>query len=305
MPGAFAHITAVNLASSNSDLMKLDMPKKAKLILSTEKRFMELGCVSPDYPYLKLGDSKQNEWADRMHYSNVDVLIKKLIHLTRELSGEAQGIAFAWLSGYVAHVICDITIHPVVQLRVGPYEQNKKEHRICEMNQDSHIWKRLNLGDIGLADRVRLNIGSCTSSVKANQLESVIHDLWLNALEYTFPDECNKTPPQIHYWHRGFLRIVDNVDEGYRLFPFARHVAASAGIVYPAPDDIDMSYIKNLDTPLGTRNYDEVFDLAIENVQKYWCILAKAIYEEGDDSMFLSWNLDTGFCENNALTAWI
>jgi hypothetical protein len=34
MLGAFTHITAVNLTSSNSDLMKLKMPEKAKIIFT-------------------------------------------------------------------------------------------------------------------------------------------------------------------------------------------------------------------------------------------------------------------------------
>ena len=33
MPGAFAHITAVNIATQTKSLAKMDMPKKAKLIL--------------------------------------------------------------------------------------------------------------------------------------------------------------------------------------------------------------------------------------------------------------------------------
>lgn len=304
MPGAFAHITAVNLASSNNDLSKLDMPQKAKLILSREKSFMELGCVSPDYPYLKIGDSEQNEWADKMHYESVDLFIKKLINLTKKLSNKEQERAFAWLSGYVAHVICDITVHPVVQLRVGPYEQNQKEHRICEMNQDTYIWGRLNLGDIGLADRVRLNIGSCIDLNDSSKLDGVIHGLWYEALETVYPNKFSSSPPEIHSWHKGFQLVVDNVDEGHRLFPFARHVAASIGILYPSIDDLDMSYIQNLKTPNGSMDYDDIFDLAIKNVQKYWCYLAKAVFEDGDDNMFLSWNLDTGLSENKTLTAW-
>lgn len=54
MPGAFAHITAVNEASANNALMKLNIPQEAKKALAQNKRYLELGCVSPDYPYLAL-----------------------------------------------------------------------------------------------------------------------------------------------------------------------------------------------------------------------------------------------------------
>lgn len=60
------------------------------------------------------------------------------------------------------HVAADITVHPVVELKVGPYAQNQTAHRTCEMNQDAFIWQRLNLGELGYADRVQQNIGSCT-----------------------------------------------------------------------------------------------------------------------------------------------
>ncbi|MBF4390994.1 zinc dependent phospholipase C family protein, partial [Vibrio anguillarum] len=95
MPGAFAHITAVNFAISNSNLKSLNMPKKAKLALSRNQKFVELGCVSPDFPYLKLGSPDQNEWADKMHYEKVGVLIRKAILLVKNLSGEDQEKAFA------------------------------------------------------------------------------------------------------------------------------------------------------------------------------------------------------------------
>jgi len=304
MPGAFAHITAVNFALSNANLKKLDMPKKAKLILSRNQKFVELGCVSPDYPYLMLASPTQTAWADKMHYENVGVLIKKAILLVKALPGEEQEKAFSWLCGFVAHVITDITIHPVIELRVGPYKENAKEHRICEMNQDAHIWPKLNLGKIGYADRVRGNIGACNDAHNPSDLDKTITTLWGHCLTEIFPDTAKATPPDINGWHKGFQFIVDNVDEGYRLFPFARHVAAKQGLVYPSKDAIDPSYIKGLKTPVGIADYDAIFERAVENVREYTCCLANAVFDGGRVDMFLNWNLDTGLCEDGNLTAW-
>jgi hypothetical protein len=304
MPGAFAHITAVNFALSNANLKSLAMPRKAKLALSRNQKFIELGCVSPDYPYLKLGDGEQNEWADKMHYEAVGVLIKKAIGLIQKLSGRDQEKAFSWLCGFVAHVITDITIHPVIELKVGPYHENAKQHRICEMNQDAYIWPKLNLGEIGYADRVKINIGSCADAENRTNLDSVIHDLWVTCLVEVFPEKAHASPPEINAWHKGFLRVVDNVDEGYRLFPFARHVAADQGLLYPSLDDIDHAYIENLQTPCGIEHYDAIFERAVANIKQYLCHLANAVFADGSVDMYLDWNLDTGRCESGFLTAW-
>lgn len=304
MPGAFAHITAVNFAITNSNLKSLNMPNKAKLALSRNQKFVELGCVSPDYPYLKLGSFDQNEWADKMHYEQVGVLIKKAILLVKELSDIEQEKAFAWLCGFVAHVISDITIHPVVEMRVGSYHDNAKEHRICEMNQDAYIWPKLNLGEIGYADRVRDNIGSCHDSDNPSNLDKVISTLWTTCLAEVFPEKSKSSPPDIDGWHKGFQFIVDNAEEGYRLFPFARHVAAKQGLVYPSLEEIDQSYIKGLNTPFGIKDYDVIFERAVENVKEYICYVGNAVFDDGSVDMFLNWNLDTGRCENEMLTAW-
>lgn len=54
MPGAFAHITAANIATETNSLINMNIPNKAKLILTQRQAYVELGCVAPDYPYLAL-----------------------------------------------------------------------------------------------------------------------------------------------------------------------------------------------------------------------------------------------------------
>lgn len=304
MPGAFAHITAVNLAFQNSALQRLnDMPKPAKLILSSHQKYVELGAVSPDYPYLAVGDKSQNKWADLMHYEKSGGVIRASLQHIARLSSQERDKAFAWLCGYTAHVIADITIHPVVERKVGPYEENKNEHRICEMHQDAYIWQRLNLGEIGLADRVRLNIGACTSP-GTGKFCGTIKQIWGLCLLDNYPESFQQQPPDFDKWHKGFQMVVDNVDEGYRLFPFARHVASGLGYVYPNHDEVNLDYIRNLDTPVGRKDYDEIFDLAVFNIKKYWTFIAQAVFEQRELNEILDWNLDNGLAPDGSLTAW-
>lgn len=303
MPGAFAHITAVQSASVTASLAKLSsMPNQAKLIISTNPNYLELGCVSPDYPYLAVADSAQNHWADLMHYEKTGEMIKSAIAEIKTLSGYQFERCFAWLCGYVAHVIADITIHPVVELKVGPYQENKTAHRICEMNQDAYIWQRLNLGQIGHADRVKQSIGSCVDS--DGLLTSEITETWDKCLKRVYPEYSRSNTANFKQWNRGFLLVVDTVDEGHRLFPIARHVAAKYGVTYPNDNEVNNDYIEDLKTPIGYQNYDAIFDRAVTNIQRYWIIVANAVFEGRSTEEILNWNLDTGKCPDGNLTAW-
>jgi hypothetical protein len=302
MPGAFAHITAVNCASDNISLKALaGMPKVAKRILSSHKKYVELGCVSPDFPYLALGDAQQNHWADLMHYENTGDLIKTAIAAVKALPEESKHKAFAWLCGYTAHVVADITIHPVIERKVGPYAENQTEHRMCEMHQDAYIWPKMGLGEIGLADRVKLNIGACA---EGDGLDTVIKKVWNSCLLAVHPEYAAICAADLDKWYKGFQTVVDTVDEGYRLFPMARHVAAGQGWVYPSFEGVNLEFIEGLETPHGVKHYDYIFDRAVENIKRYWCVIAAAVFAEGSDAAILNWNLDNGQCPNGELTAW-
>ena len=305
MPGAFAHITAVNVASANNALQKLNMPIHAKRALAQNKKYLELGCVSPDYPYLAIMNSAQNRWADEMHYKNVGILINVLVQQVKAVEDKYQGKAFAWLCGFVAHVAADITIHPVVEMKVGPYAENAKEHRICEMNQDAFIWPaRMQLGNIGFADRIKENIGSCVDSNNDDLVDPIISLIWETALSIVYPDYAKECQPDINAWHRGFQRIVDTAEESHHLFPWARHVASEQGLTYPLQHEVNKDYIHNLNTPDGRKHYDEIFDKAVETIQLFWENTAICVYGNQINTFFKNWNLDTGRCENGLLTAW-
>lgn len=175
------------------------------------------------------------------------------------------------------------------------------------MHQDTLIWQRLNLGELGYAERVRENIGACSSSQGSDdksQLDPTIKALWQKSLQATYPSEFSEETPDIDAWHRHFLAIVDKAEEGHKLFPLARHVLSGAGLTYPTVDEVHSSYIKQLQTPIGNLDYDDIFQRAVTNILTYWQHLGQAIFHNGNTSMFLNWNLDTGRCENEQLTMW-
>jgi hypothetical protein len=308
MSGAYTHIT---LENEMKEPMRLEaipgFPEDAIISVLDYFKFCELGAVSPDYPYLALDDPGAAVWADQMHYTRTGEMIHAGIRHLREMEGEAQQKGLAWLLGYAAHVATDVTIHPVVEKKVGPYHENQSGHRICEMNQDVYIFQRLNLGDIGLSDHLDSGIARCGDPDDPDQLDPDVTNLWQNMLQDVYPDEFESNPPDIHKWHRRFKLVVGEIaSSGNVLLPLARHVASGMGLVYPLADEVDMQYIEDLETPEGTIHFDDLFDKAVQGVEYVWGLVASGVLA-GDDEYLEkigNWNLDTGRDEDDQLVFW-
>ena len=106
------------------------------------------------------------------------------------------------------------------------------------------------------------------------------------ALREVYPEKFEQSPPDIEGWHGGFRKITGTVKETHKLFEWARQVAVNSGSGYPLCEEVDFTYISNLETPKENKDYDEIFDLAVSNVRKYWEFLAAAVFDDGDTGMF-------------------
>lgn len=306
MPGTYAHLAVVNHLREPARLEAIPgFPTAAIPMILDQFRFCELGAVSPDYPYLSVRDKGAAKWADLMHYERTGEMIKVGVRMLRDTNGDAQTKGLAWLLGYSAHVATDVTIHPVVELKVGVYARNKTKHRVCEMNQDTHIFQRLNLGDIGLSEHLKSGIARCGDG---QGLDPVVKQLWDKMFEEVHSQEFQVNRPDTGKWHRFFLLMVDKIaEEGNHLLPLARHLAANvAGLTYPSLEDIDQQYITNLAVPSGHMNYDDIFDRAIANVGRVWQLVASGVLNRDDaySAGIGDWNLDTGRDINSNLVFW-
>lgn len=304
MPGAYAHITLVNILKEPQRLERVaKFPHAAISAVLDHFIFCELGAVSPDYPYLCVGDKKAARWADAMHYDRTGETLHAGIQAAANLRGEDQRKALAWLLGYTAHIGADVTIHPVVELKVGNYATNKNAHRTCEMHQDAHIFQRLGVGDIGLSEHLDSGIGKCGYN---GVLDATIANVWNNMLQTVHKDEYERNPPHSSKWHTGFTKVVDAIEEGNRLMPMARHLAAGCGLTYPEVKDIDHQYISGLSTPNGKMSYDDIFDQTVKNVAALWSTVARGVLH--NDTAYLTqianWNLDTGRDNKGKLVFW-
>jgi hypothetical protein len=310
MPGPYAHITLLHV------LMR---PDRADAIFSPESGLLSsltayfpyccLGAVSPDYPNLAWRDGVSPRWADAMHGTRACDMITSGISRVRN-AGAARDKLLAWLLGYAAHVATDVTIHPVVQSMVGPYAENQRQHRVCEMNQDSYIYRRMKLGEIGESDSFARDVAMCSDAVDKSGLDRDIAALWEGMLADVYPELWSSHPTDCSAWHREFVGMVaGSADQMLRLFPLAGTIAAKMNLTYPTFDLVDRQFIQEQFIPSERPlylHYDDVFDHAADNVVAVWNMLEQALCDDDPTllPLFGEWNLDDGCDERGRLVFW-
>lgn len=320
MAGTFAHIMLADTLCQNSDTLDgiPTLTPVMKRALMTFGNFCELGAVSPDTPYLKLLNTEAAGWANIMHYWKIADFIRRAIPRVFEMDFRTTGSqkCLAWLFGYAAHVVTDLSVHPVINLRVGPYEQNKLQHRLCELNQDVYIFHKLGFGDISTAEYIkRCGIGSCSDQEDSHKLDPTIRDLWCMCLKDVPVDSIRmkngalapKGQPDPDNWFDYFVLMIDKfAEEGGRFPCLARDIVEAKGLVYPQLDEVDPTFIQGLNLPDGTvTDYDHVFEQTRKNIAATWQHLGAAL-DKGDPNLFAlaNGNLDTGLDDKSPLIFW-
>jgi hypothetical protein len=268
MSGGYTHITLAQLAieearNRHEGLLHDD----AKRALGNWKKFCIVGAVAPDYPYLDILDSHSVAWADAMHKGHAVALLRNGVTKIRDMADDnVRQKCMSWLFGFAAHVATDGTIHPVVNLKVGPYEENKPEHRRCEMSQDVFAHSRLNLGALEFNRQISTNVDDTSDMNDQNRMDPDIAKLWQDLLIGVYSGFNPQLQlPKIHDWHSAMRSMMKIGESGNVLFPFARHVAASQGLVYPVATETE--YIHGLKIHNGsTMNFEEIFQKAFNNI---------------------------------------
>lgn len=311
MPGPYAHITLLQELMRPGTLESIFAPSSEySSKLPQYFSHCALGAVCPDYPNLALDDKWSYKWADAMHYTRTCEMITSGIRRVREVQGTVRDKQLAWLLGYCAHVATDVTIHPVVQAKVGAYAENQRQHRICEMNQDSYIYRRMNLGEIGESDAFARIVAQCSNRCDSTQLDNDIATLWDGMLGDVHPELFATHQPDCASWHWEFITsVAGGTADPVKLFPLAAVIAANMELTYPAYDMVDSQYIDELEIPSThpqRLHYDEIFDHAVDNVAALWRLVERAVCDENSQNLpaFSNWNLDTGLDELGRLVFW-
>lgn len=305
MPGAYTHLSIARLLISRKALDDLNLPPEARSALLEYPEFCQMGALSPDYPYLNLmiGKEASEHWANAMHHKYGTATKHNILHMgigyLRELAGEEQSRCLAWFLGYASHVTADVTCHPVTNLLVGDYEAgNQVAHRVSELHQDVYIFSKRLTGDVSKSEQIQNVVGICSDPDDKNKVEPSIENMWRNLLSRTFPDIAAEFEIDIHDWHSSTQLWLEDIAEELSWIP-SRHIReflTGKGVSYPRPEDIDRTYIDELDTPDGKKSYDEIFNYAKDNVGKVWQLITKGIFLGDSDYIdkLRIWNLDTG-----------
>ncbi|QDF29155.1 zinc dependent phospholipase C family protein [Halarcobacter anaerophilus] len=310
MAGAYAHITIVDRATTESELEKLKFSNDAILALEDWLTFTELGSVSPDYPYLAL-TNKHKKWADLMHLAmkTKSFILKGIQEVKAVEDIEERRKAFAWLCGISAHIVTDVVIHPVVELKVGPYEGNETAHRNCEMHQDVYIYyKETGYGEISETEHLESFAKECSDEGDTSRLNKTVSSIWQKMLEELDNQEFESNFPELDTWHSRFHTLVSAIEETQNLPSLSRHIIGlDNGAIYPKFEEVNKKeFIENLQVPEGkTMHYDDIFHKAVKQVQATWKVLDEAVFNDNEDlEYFANWNLDTGRDENDKLEYW-
>jgi hypothetical protein len=314
MAGGYTHLTFVRNAITACRKQVPDLQD----VVDYWGRYIYLGGVSPDYPYLGL----DAEWADRMHKGKTNEMIFRamsIVHQTRAKQPDAQvwRQQFAWLLGFVSHIIADVTIHPVVNIRVGKYEQHKENHRYCEMNQDVWIYKEITGIELHVSDNMKSQIRSCGTAIDLND---DIENLWKSCLENAY-SPGRLQDDQIDKWHAFFIKLVDLAEVGRKIPVFGRHMASGA-LAYPAMNELDRSYYEDIQVPISSNvinidnpentffeqpkdigdptSFHAIFEKTSAHILEAWKILSDDLFAsdgtlgERHKTVFGDWSLDTG-----------
>ena len=311
MPGPYAHITLLYELRSSGMFDKIFPPSSGSAaLLAHNFSYGVLGAVSPDYPNLAPPDSNASGWADAMHCTDACAMLASGIRRVRSAQGSTRDKQLAWLLGYASHVAADVTIHPVVQAKVGVYAANQRHHRICEMNQDSFIYHRMKLGEIGESDEYAQAVLRCCNSGDRTALDCDIVTLWEDMLAEVHPQLFTALPPDCRAWHRNFVTRVDQCrDSQVRLFPLAGRISEYVGVAYPAYRYVGRQFVADQVVPSEKPyhiDYDDVFDHAADAVADVWKCVEQAVSaaESAQPPQLGNWNLDTGRDGQGRLVFW-
>lgn len=314
MAGGYTHLTlAKELCTSVlQDLGKPGFPGILADVVSNWRKFVYLGAVSPDYPYF----GKGTPWADLMHREKTNGVILeavKTVCIIRERAPEefAWRKITAWLMGYVSHVIADVVIHPIVNLKVGEYEKNKVDHRECEMHQDVRIYnERVGL-DLHFSHDIVQEVQACNDpGVYYADMDDEVEAIWQDCLVKTYGLPLGDAA--IDLWHAGFVACV-SVAERARKVPLIGRYLMESALSYPQEKrelEAGKGYYLRLATPLdGTVGKEEqpvpggpsmdfpgIFDKAFRHAREMWSIVSSDIIDGTSRAQNLigEWSLDTG-----------
>jgi hypothetical protein len=297
MAGPFTHFVICDVAKTKRAVLGSELWR----LLNRYSQFLFLGGASPDLPYLSFKTGKVN-WADVMHYEKTNgIAASGFDELKKAWSSRtaADETRLVWLLGYVSHLVADATIHPIVQAIVGPYEQNKEEHRLCEMTEDPLIFAARKNTDMTYAEFSSI-LKFCRESADFDPLM----EFWTEQVLFNYQDKGEEPDPAL--WFTTYTEAIDAAEGGSDIVGLFRHLGIGNSYIYKPKDEIlskypqyGEKYFQKVKLPNGNIGsfQKDGFDKAVDNVTAAWNALYSGL--SGSTAMVVAdviknWNLDTG-----------
>ena len=295
MPGGFTHFAVVRALGTDISLMSIPgMTQEIADALQLYSKYLELGAVSPDLPYLAPLSRNHVDWGNALHHENTVETVRVGVRKLPSLRPMARrDMAMAWLFGYASHVVADMISHPVVTKKIGPYESHKPQHRLCELSQDTHIFQTYFQDSISDCEYLDSGVKACTADGKPGfTLAPFLKDFWVEILKDVYP---GRPVPDPGWWFLQYVALIDKVaEDGHLIVPVIRGALIGDGLVYAA--EPDMTYVTDLLSPYGRQiSFDDLFTRFQEETKKVWGEMAKAITMNDAQLITLrNGDLDTG-----------
>jgi hypothetical protein len=170
---------------------------------------------------------------------------------------------------------------------------------------DVYAHKKLNMGALELNQQISSNVYETSDEGNLNLMDADVANLWESLLISVYSGLApDLKPPKVNNWHASMCRMMKIAEGGNVLMPFARHVAANQGLVYPVTPEL--GYIQGLPTPNGgTMDFEELFQKAFNNTVELWGWLALSLQnKESPLDSLTSLNLDNGQDEHGNTIYW-
>jgi Zinc dependent phospholipase C len=313
MAGQFAHILLVNSICTPEGLDLIpDLLPSVRSALQNYQPFCRLGAVSPDCPSV-VGSTDATGWAGVMHYVRPADFVRrygipKLLQMPFNTAETRACIA--WLFGYAAHLVTDLTVHPVVEALVGPYsnKKNRVPHRRCEMDQDAYIFTKLTGREVLDTDFLDFTgLAQCGVKGNTNKLNPAVLDFWRYCLQQYPREETReyvRLPSQslnANVWFATYVNVMDHFATKSSL------LVRWLGCDYRKSGAADPKYIEKLPVPGSSKRvrYEDLFEQTRKNLIQAWSELAKALKNDDANVFALkNGNLDTGKGGDGKYVCW-
>ena len=297
MAGPFTHMLVCQAAQHS-------LPSLPRQILAANECFLLLGSVSPDLASVSDKVHGTN-WSDRMHDGSLNRLVVPIFQDLK--TAHCRDARIAWLFGYVAHIVADVVVHPVVRLSLK-HPGRDGQHQRSEITTDTLLFSAIKTWPLKSADFLGW-LKECNDDANRPMYLQTMAT-WSRCLKQVEPNFDKPTEDPLgggqsgpfggscSDWFAWYVHGVEGASEiprwffGYNyLYPRVNQISAEDrrdffdDVTLPLPSGANGEYRTN------------VFDRAVSHLSSIWQQMwtrLLAADSGGIDDLIPDWDLNSG-----------